>query len=202
MNDLRSLLHGARRQLLLLAAAIVLSLTVGLGSTYLLNSLTRDLPELEAQVLAEQARYAKLQEDQELIAQFSEEFRSLLALGMVGPAQREDWIDQLMVTQKHLGLPANLIYRLSSSRPVSLADDTPESAASLVPAGGPVRHDLDIEIVETHEIELLDLLDDYQSRVHGRFRIQSCSFSAPSPSKGMDVRCTLRFFNLNEKQAT
>jgi hypothetical protein len=74
---------------------------------------------------------------------------------------------------------------------VTTAPSTTDAATVI----NPEFHDLEIAISGIHEEELLLLLKDYQTRVKGRFRVNTCSLTDRSEA-GLSAHCTLRFFTL------
>ncbi|MCF8177847.1 MAG: hypothetical protein K9J74_05025 [Sulfuritalea sp.] len=121
-------------------------------------------------------------------------FKELKRQGLVGPADREGWVEQLATSRENLKLTDTLSYTLKP--PQAIADSTsPVVEAIAASPDAAAQHDLDFELRGITEPELLDLLQSYKSQVHGSFRIQACRLTSPSQD-GLGAQCTLRFFNL------
>ncbi len=96
-------------------------------------------------------------------------------------------VDQLLAAHQRSGLRADTLeYTLQVAKPLGAE----------VALTGPMFHDLDFVLRDVHETEVLSLLQDYQARVQGRFRVDACSLSERSET-GLSARCTLRFFTLS-----
>lgn len=197
MNPALSIFKRARRPLNMLAVAILLTLTLVLGSIYGRDSLRKSLAQSRGQLGALQPSLTAKQQDLRNIQAHIEQFRALRAQGLVGRADREGWVEQLVLSREQLKLPDTLSYVLKP--PQALTDAaTADPAASTQPSADvATTHDLDFELRAIHEQELLGFLNDYRTRVHGRFRVQSCRFSEPAET-GLVAQCTLRFFSLPE----
>jgi len=199
-----SIFKRARRPLNLLAGAIFLALTLVFGSIYGRDALKSSLAQSRVQLGAQELNLTTKQEDLRIIQLHVDQFRAFRSQGLVGRADREGWVEQLVASREQLKLPDTLSYILKP--PQTLTEPgTPEPAA-VAPAAGapagtgpdaPTTHDLDFELSGIHEQELLDLLGDYRAKVHGRFRVQSCRLGSPQQT-GLLAQCTLRFFNLPE----
>lgn len=197
MNPLMPIFKRARRPINVLAVAILLALTLVFGSIYGRDSLRKSVAQSRSQLSAQRPNLTAKQQDLRNVQAHIAEFRAFRAQGLVGRADREGWVEQLVQSREQLKLPDTLSYVLKP--PQALADAaTPDPAAAPAPsADAPATHDLDFELKAIHEQELLAFLHDYRTRVHGRFRVQSCRFSEPAET-GLVAQCTLRFFSLPE----
>lgn len=190
-----SIFKRARRPLNVLGAAIFLSLTVVFGSIYGRDTLRKNLVQSRIQLGALQPNLTAKQQDFLYIRAHIEQFRTFRAQGLVGRADREGWVEQLVASREQLKSADTFSYILKP--PQAMTDVVTPDSAAVVNPDATATHDLDFELKGVHEVELLDLLQDYQTRVHGRFRVQSCRFSEPAQT-GLLAQCTLRFFNLPE----
>jgi hypothetical protein len=137
------------------------------------------------------------------IRQHIEQFRLLKQQGLVGRADREGWVEQLVASREQLGVGSSISYNLKPPQP--MADSMVPDASAGVQAAAPIAlaadapgsHDLDFELVGIHEGELITFLNHYQAKVQGSFRVQSCRLGRPTAT-GLVASCTLRFFNLPE----
>ena len=202
MKDWPPVFKLTRKSLLVLAGVLVFSLFLYFGSAHLQKQLSTDLASQQAQIAAEEENRGQKQKDLDNILLHIQQFQKLQQKGLVGAARREDWVEQLIASRKQLGLPDTLAYTLK--QPTPLREGTaPEDAAAATtspPSDAPLAHNLEFELRNIHEEELLALLKTYESKVLGRFRIQSCKFAEPS-SSGLFTQCTLRFFTMPQKPA-
>ncbi|MGE5385605.1 MAG: hypothetical protein ACM3SV_06945 [Betaproteobacteria bacterium] len=191
------ILQLARPQLLILAGVASFSLIAYFGSRHVLDQLGQSLAQAQNQASAQQAALAEKEQNLADIRANLGKFRTLEQQGLVGPPDREDWVEQLLAVRKQLGLPETLTYTLKPPVPLGAAPAAAAGAPEATPAGSdtPLTHDLELEIRDVHEEELLALLENYRAKVHGRFRLQSCRLTEPGPS-GLTARCVLRFFTL------
>ncbi|KAF0161922.1 MAG: hypothetical protein FD157_4069 [Rhodocyclaceae bacterium] len=195
MTPALSIFKRARRPLNLLAGAIFLSLTLVFGSIYGRDTLKKGLAQSRVQLGAQQPNLTAKQQELRNIQAHIGQFRAFRTQGLVGSADREGWVEQLVVSREQLKLADTLSYTLKP--PQAMTDAATPDPAVVASPDAPTVHDLDFELKGVHELELLNLLQDYQARVHGRFRLQSCRFSEPTQA-GLFAQCTLRFFNLRE----
>lgn len=197
MTPDRSIFQRTRRPLNVLAGAIFLALTLVSGSIYVRDNLKESLLESQNQLGVQRPNLAAKQQDLRNIQMHIEQFRTLKAQGLVGIADREGWVEQLAASREQLKLADTLSYTLKPAQ--AMTDVAAPDPAAPVAANpdAPAVHDLDFELGGIHEQELLDLLRDYRTRVHGRFRVQSCQLGGSTPT-GILAKCTLRFFTLPE----
>lgn len=193
MTPARAILQRTRRPLYLLAAALAIALILGMGSQYLLDSLRMNLENKKTELDGQRGTMAQRQLDLNNIQIHIREYRTLRQEGLVGKADREGWVEQLMESRLSLGL-GSLGFSYTLDPPHALGETTNDAALPDDP-NAPHRHDLQIEMQNLHEVELLNLLRDYKAKVDGQFRIESCQLNGPTPT-GLTARCTLRFFNL------
>lgn len=203
MSDGQTIILLARRSLVTLAAAVAIGLALLLGSRFFQDRMRNDLTQAQQLESANQASLAEKQADLANLQAEIKRFDSLRQQGLVGKGEREAWVEQLVASRQHSGLPDTLVYTLHAPKPLAL-QTAPAGAAEAAPAAdapgasapsGPQFHDLDIELTSIHEEELLTLLRDYQAQVKGRLRVSACTLSARTET-GLAARCTLRFFTL------
>lgn len=201
MSPEREIFVKARRQLNLLGASIFFSLTLVFGSIFLRDSLKRGLATSEGLMSARQSTLGTKRNDFASIRSHITHFRELKRQGLIGVADREAWVEQLVATRTQLGAGDSFSYVLKPPR--SLSELLQSDAGTAVPnpdaASGTdeaeLYHDLEFDFRGTHETELLAFLREYRNQVKGRFRVQSCRLGGPT-SNGLNAQCTLRFFSL------
>ena len=202
MSDLKVILLESKVGLSAFAAALLV------GAATIAASLAFRDQTLNALAAARQAEESTKsvteQKDQSLkrLTSEIEHYRILEKKGLIGVPDRTGWTEQFLASQKQLAIPDSLTYTLQPPKP--LADQENAAASAVEPANpdapkpaAPLIHDLEFTLTGTHEAEVLKLIQDYQARVNGRFRINNCTFGNPTP-KGMSANCTLRFFTLTE----
>lgn len=200
-NDWKQILRDARRALLALALGAVLACVLIFGSGVALSRLEQASLQAEAALGAQEAERARKTNDLADIQKHLNEFRKLISGGMVGSAEREGWVEQLIATHRGLGLPSTLNYVLQPPR--AYAADNPAGDGSAPPAesGGIVAHDLLVELSAVHEADVLNLIESYRREVRGQFRVQECEFADPGET-GLAARCVLRFFTFKNASPT
>jgi hypothetical protein len=197
MNPALSVFRGARPSLNLLGGAIFLSLTLVFGSIYGRDSLKKGLAQRHSQLSTQRPNLAAKQQDLRNIQTHIDQFRAFRVQGLVGRADREGWVEQLVLSREQLKLADTLSYTLKPPQAMTDAATPDPVAAAAANPNAPTTHDLDFELKGIHELELLALLQDYRVRVHGSFRMQSCRLGEPDET-GLFAQCTLRFFNFPE----
>ncbi len=200
MSARHKILVSARRSLVALAVALVLTLGVFLAARYLADQATDQILQLQQQEAEGEADLEKKQLDTTSLQNGIAEFETLRQQGMVGLPEREAWVEQLIASRERLNLPNTLTYILQSPQPLTQQVNVPaevpaEQDGVVETVETPLFHDLEFQMIGIHEDELLALLRTYYSQVKGRFRVNSCSLSAPLEN-GLTANCTLRFFTL------
>lgn len=203
MSPERILFERSRGPLNLLGAAIFLALTLVFGSIYLRDSLRSRVLQNQGTLAAQRTSLETKRQDLQNVMAHIEQFRTLKKQGLIGRADREGWVEQLVISRERLGIGNAVVYNLKPAQGIldSTVADPNASAASAVALepGASQSHDLDFELAGVHEGELIAFLDDYRDQVRGRFRVQSCRMGRPTPD-GLVAACTLRFFNLPDQE--
>jgi hypothetical protein len=202
MSDLKVILKRSKAGLLALSAALLV------GAAAITASLAfRDqtLNALAAAQQAEDSTQTVIEQKEQSLKRLTSEiehFRVLEKKGVLSVPDRTGWTEQFLASRKQLAIPDNLTYTLQPPKP--LEDQENAAAAPAEPANPdapkqatPLIHDLEFALTGTHEAEVLKLIQDYQARVNGRFRVNSCTFKTPTP-QGLSANCTLRFYSLTE----
>ncbi|MBS1197544.1 MAG: hypothetical protein H6R18_1329 [Proteobacteria bacterium] len=202
MKDWLPVFKLARKSLLILAGVLIFSLFLYFGSAHLQKQLSADLASQQAQIAAEEENLGQKQKDLDNILSHIQQFQKLQQKGLIGAARREGWVEQLIASRKQLGLPDTLAYTLKQPTPLreGAAPEDAAAATTPTPSNAPLAHNLEFELRNIHEEEFLSLLKTYEGKVLGRFRVQSCRITEPSPT-GLTAQCTLRFFTMPQKPA-
>ena len=205
MSPERILFERSRGPLNLLGAAIFLALTLVFGSIYLRDSLQSRVLQNQGTLAAQRTTLETNRRDLQNVVAHIEQFRTLKKQGLIGRADREGWVEQLVVSRERLGIGSAVVYNLKPAQAIvdsTVADpnaSAPTASAAPLEPGAPQSHDLDFELTGVHEAELIAFLNNFRDQVRGRFRVQSCRLGRPTPD-GLVAVCTLRFFNLPDQE--
>ncbi|OQA30875.1 MAG: hypothetical protein BWY57_02614 [Betaproteobacteria bacterium ADurb.Bin341] len=203
MNDWLPVLRLARTHLLVLGGILLLMLALYFGSAHIRDLLSAELAAQQAEVSAQQENQVQKQKDLDNLQLNIKRFRALQQRGLVGPARREEWVEQLLISRKQLGLPDTLAYHLKPParlKPEGALEQAAGGTGQDAASDAPLAHDLEFELRDIHEEEVLALLEDYGRKVNGRFRVQSCELTEATAT-GLMAKCVLRFFTLPGKAA-
>lgn len=203
MNPERLIYERCKRPLNLLAGAIFLALSLMVGSVFLRDSLKEGVAESRNLLASLRTGLEAKTQDLVNIREHIETFRGLKKQGLVGNADREGWVEQLVASRQQLAVGSAITYNLKPAQ--AMADSTVADTSGSVPGAtpapaapdAPATHDLDFELVAIHEGELISFLNHYRTKVQGQFRVQGCRLGQATPS-GLMANCTLRFFSLPE----
>ncbi|QDX82757.1 hypothetical protein B9N43_16865 [Denitratisoma sp. DHT3] len=200
MSPIHAIARRARRPLLVLATVLAGAVLLAAGSALLRGRLAETLANRKLVLSTLQSELAQRQLDLNNIQLHIEQFRALKQRGLVGEADREGWVEQLVAVGKQLWPDGGtLSYTLEP--PQALTDAATAEAYSSASSVAPLRHDLRIDLQNVHEDELLTLLQRYAREVKGSFRVEGCHLDNPGPT-GLYASCTLRFFTLPEGKAS
>jgi len=199
MNHWQSIAQLLRRSLITLALALLALLALYLGTVMLRDQVQNQLMQQQQDESALQGSLATQRADLSSLQSSTGRFNQLRPQGLLGVADREGWVEQLVASGQRVGLPESaLTYTMLPPKALTQSGASPTSAGAVsgaVPATGPLTYDLELELKSSHEAEVLALLQDYRAHVKGLFMVESCSLENRTES-GLLVRCTLRFFNL------
>lgn len=205
MNEWKTVLTPARRSLVVLVLACVVSVGVILGLRHFASDFKNALLQLQAAVQEQQTQLATRQSDLLNIHDNIARFEALREQGLVGDPDRALWVEQLQSSYKRLGLPGTMAVELSAAIPLPGKDaaNAQAVAASLssAPPTGPMAHDLQFGIRDVLETEVLALVDDFRTQAKGRFRLNACKLHTPV-STGLSAQCQLRFISIPLEKST
>jgi hypothetical protein len=200
MSANQKVLIAARRSLIVLAVGLTVTASVYFGARYLAEQVKLQLQQSQQLQSQNEASLQQKQADALSLRAEIKVFNTLREQGVVGMAEREGWVEQLVASRERMGLPNTLTYTLRPPQPLA-QQGVDASAASAEPgavaeaSGDPLFHDLEFQVKGIHEGELLAFLSAYRAQVKGRFRVNECSLTEPLED-GLFARCTLRFFTL------
>ncbi|MBC7916795.1 MAG: hypothetical protein H7Y28_03200 [Rhodoferax sp.] len=195
MNAWSAVLQKARRSLIMLAVVVVLCGASVYGLGLLATNLQQHLASQQSSLQEQQALLERYQNDLSNVRTHIKAYEKLREQGLVGEADRAQWVEQLQASHMRLGLPGSISVQLQAAKPLANTDAPADPPADPASAIVPMSHDLQFEIREVHEGELLALLQDFRANVRARFRVESCQLRDPTDS-GLTATCTLRFVTI------
>jgi hypothetical protein len=201
MNAWNVVLLKARRSLTMLAVVVVLCVALVYGLKLLATSLQQRLASQQASLQEQQTLLQTQQNNLSNVRTHINAYEKLREQGLVGEADRAQWVEQLQASHMRVGLPGKISVQLQAAKPLATTDTPVDPPAD--PAAAPIvplTHDLQFEIREVHEGELLALLQDFRANVRARFRVDSCQMRDPTDS-GLTAICTLRFVTIPANMA-
>jgi hypothetical protein len=194
MSDLTSILRQSQTALAVFGATAVLGLTSNWALTVYVQKAQSELVIVQlAKSTAETDLTAKQNELALFKSNFSR-FESLKQKGLVGSANRDNWVEDLVEVHQRSELPQTLGYSLLVPRALvgaNAGNPGANAGATLAPVE---LHELEVLLEKIHEVELIQFLNRYQNEVRGLYRLQSSVLSSPG-SSGLSANCRLYFFN-------
>jgi hypothetical protein len=189
----------AKRSLIVLVLTLGIANGLYFGLDYFKEGLNAELAQLVQTESSSQTKWATKQADLASLQANMDQYTKLREQGLVGAADRVGWTEQLVLSRQNMDLPDTLTYTLLPPQSNVVQTKAVSGAApvdtSTAASNTPQFHDLEFSISEIQEEELLALLHDYQNKVKGRFRVNSCTFSDRT-AVGMLARCFLRFYTI------
>lgn len=200
MTHWQTIARLLRRSLITLGLALLVLLGSYLGTLMLKDQMQTQLLQKQQAEIALQASLATQRADLDSLQSSTGRFNQLRQQGLLGVADREGWVEQLVASSQRVGLPANaLAYTMLPPKALASAANAGAPTDATPAATGALIYDLEFELKNSHEEDLLALLQDYRSHVKGLFRVAECSLENRTEF-GLLARCTLRFFNLPDAQ--
>lgn len=193
MNEWKPILHLARASLWLLGAVVLFCVATVVGLGYLERSLKGNLLELQNAAQEQKNLLASKQEDLSNMREHIKSYESLRKHGLIGTPDRTLWVEQLQASYRHLGFDGRITYQLQAPKPLGQELAMPGAAQSDPTL--PLSHDLQFEMRDSHELDVLNLIEDFRMQVKGRFRVNSCALQDPK-ELGISAKCLLRFWTL------
>lgn len=183
------------RPLLIRLGVLLSVLAVGWGVLY--GVLQWRLPlwqQAQAELQAAQALLAEAQADQTDLDTHRRTYEMLKASGLLGGEPRAVWVEDLLRTSVNLGLQAQVSFTLGSPQTV----DLPQAQA----IGARVtRHALEYTMGRVHELEVLQLTDQFMQTHQGVARLMGCTLEQPTP-EGLGARCRVNFLHIEPPKTT
>jgi hypothetical protein len=199
MNSLRSIFQHARVGLIALCLALCTCLSLVLLSGVQHEEALSELMRVQGDLTIARMNLRERQSDLSQVQSHIGRFHQLARSGLLGTPERAAWVEQLQQSRRRRGLPESLSYILHPASPASRPAPTSSSRLTELSAEnslGELRfHELEFKLQDVHEEELLDFLQDFDTHAGGRFRVDACQLSEPTP-QGLSAHCSLRFFTM------
>ena len=120
------------------------------------------------------------------IEKLGDEFARYSQSGLVGGAPRAGWIEDLQRIAGSMGLESVLSYNLASPVPVMVATTSQARVT---------RHELSVSIASVHELESLQLVQQFVDLYPDTAQLASCEFAAPTES-GLMLSCKINLLHI------
>ncbi len=194
MNEWKPVLLLARRSLIVFTVAVLLSMASVFGLGVLADNLKGRVAQLKGSMQEQQTQLDAKQADLLNMQTRIRRYEALRSQGLVGEPDRALWVELLQESHRQLGLPGVIAVQLQGAKPLATGAAVAVPAAE-VSSTDPLVHDLQFEIRDSLETDVLALIEDYRTKVKGRFRVNACKLQDPKDS-GLNVQCVLRFISL------
>lgn len=189
MNALLPLLLPLLRSLLIKLGVLLCALALAWGGLYAMQqSLLPDWQQAQAQQKTAQARLKEAQADQTDLDTHRRTYEMLKASGLLGGEPRAVWVEDLLRISTRLGLQAHIRFTLGSPQAVDLPQAKTTGARV-------TRHTLDYTLTRVHELEVLQLTEQFMQTHQGVARLMGCSLEQPKP-EGLSARCRVNFLHI------
>jgi hypothetical protein len=194
MNALLPLLLPLLRPLLIKLGALLCALAMVWGALYAVQqSLQPEWQQAQGQQQTAQALLGEAHADQTDLDTHRRTFEMLKASGLLGGEPRAVWVEDLLRTAVSMDLQTQVSFTLGSPQAVEL----PQAQA----IGARVtRHTLDYTLIQVHELEVLQLTDQFMQAHQGVARLMGCALEQPTPL-GLDARCRVNFLHIEPPAA-
>jgi hypothetical protein len=194
MNALLILLLPLLRPLLIKLSVLLCALALAWGGLHAVQqSLLSNWQQARGQQQATQALLSQAQSDKTDLDAHRHTFAMLKTSGLLGGEPRAVWVEDLMRTATHLGLQAQVSFTLGSPQAVEL----PQAKAM---GARVTRHTLEYTLTRVHELEVLQLTDQFMQVHQGVARFMGCVLEQPTP-EGLRARCRVNFLHIEPPAA-
>lgn len=187
-----------RNALILLAAAIALSIAGIAGSIYLRDLMQKDKIADQKQLADARSKLERVREEEQRIRLYHTKYLKLAEQGIIDKENRLEWIEnygQVMESRKLFGLD----YQIDAQQPIPTDSAIPPGNLGLY--GSRVKLGLSL----LHEEDLFNALNDIREKNRGLSLIRECTLtriekdSATIVSPRLKAECTLAWLSLKPK---
>lgn len=194
MKALLLLLLPLLRPMLIKLGVLLCALALAWGGLYAVQeSRLPDWQQAQADYKTTQVRLSEAQTDQTDLDTHRRTYEQLQASGLLGGEPRAVWVEDLLRTATQLGLQAQVSFTLSSPQAVEL----PQAKAM---GARVTRHTLDYTLTRVHELEVLQLTEQFVQTHQGVARFMGCTLEQPTP-EGLGARCRVNFLHIEPPAA-
>lgn len=180
------------------AAAVLALALAAVGAAHQFKTrMQQSHAALQAQVAQAHARLARTQEERKNLDDYYEEYRRLVARGVIGEEQRLDWIETIDRLRGQQQL-FSARYTISPQRPFQPEMPLP---------GGPidlVASDMRLQLTLLHEGELARFFEALREEAKGLFLLRGCQVrrAAADPLRfgpQLEADCQLTWISLKDR---
>lgn len=193
MNQWMPILRLARRSLIVLLIVAVVSAAAVYGFRSLAESLKASVDQMQSTTQELQAQLETKRDNLQKVTAHIQRYEELRTKGLIGTPDRPQWVEDLQSSYQRVGFDDGLKYQLQA--PKTLTEAGAGQAPAEATATEPLAHDLQFEMSNAHELDVFSLIQEYRSRVKGRFRVNSCSLREAKET-GLSALCVLRFLTI------
>jgi hypothetical protein len=194
MNALLTLLLPLLRPLLIVWGIVLGALALAWSGLYAVQqSLLPEWQQAQAQLKTAQTQLIQVQVDQTDLDTHRRTYELLKDSGLLGGEPRAVWVEDLLRISSTLGLQAQVSFTLGSPQTVEL----PQAKAM---GARVTRHTLDYTLSRVHELEVLQLTDQFMQAHQGVARLMGCALEQPTP-EGLSARCRVNFLHIEPPAA-
>jgi hypothetical protein len=194
VKELIFLLLPFLRPLLIKLAILLGALVLAWGVLYVVQqTLLPDWQQAQSRLQAAQSQLGEAQADQTELETHRRTYEMLKASGLLGGEPRAIWVEDLLRISSDLGLQAHISFTLGSPQAV----DLPQAQA----IGAKVtRHTLEYSFSRVHELEVLQLTQQYLQAHQDLARLMGCQLDQPT-AQGLSARCRVNFLHIEPPAA-
>jgi hypothetical protein len=138
--------------------------------------------ELRSALASTRMRIGNMQRQDQLQARYKDEYRQLVASGLIGEARRERWLDALDVMQRELRV-GPMDYSLSPAESSHMNGNTFQVT------------EMTLRFKVLHEERLLSFLDALNASDAGLAAVRHCMLMRDSDT-GLQAECGVEWYNL------
>jgi hypothetical protein len=205
MTSLHLLWALARKTSVVCLMVLLAMVALMVGTWVWRMGLDKNLTNIQSDSQSMMAAYESARQRVQAIEKGDAAYTQALDSGLIGPAQREDWVRTMIGAYEALGFHGVPTFKLNKARPLD-----PPATTGVVPtqfgagasssnssdAVGIFVHDLEFKLAGAHEGDVFSLLSAFQRDYPGRHRVVGCRLADPL-AQGLSAECTLRFFNID-----
>ncbi len=154
----------------------------------------REQAEAQALVADSRAKLARAREEEQEIKRSLQQYRELLARGIVGDENRLEWIERINAIRL-----AHKLYDIRAEISEQKKLDNPATGPDIMVSR------MDISLPLLHEDDLFQLLDGMRAGGHGYFQVKSCNLDRGLPvdrrvlAPTLNSTCALNFYTIRER---